>query len=307
VEGDALAGRLSCTKMRFPASVSPSTLFYGATSWLKPACKSIAQRERVKWKESPRMGDEPQLAGSVGLVTGGSRGIGRAVTLALAAAGCRVVFCYRRERKAADAVCAEAAAAGGEAVAHQADVSDRSAVATMVAHVLASYGRIDLLVNNAGIFPRTPVVKISDEEWEQVLRTNLTAAFYCCRAVLPPMIAARSGTIINIASIAGQRGSAYHAHYAAAKGGLIAFTRSLAREVIEYNIRVNAVAPGRIETDLLAAGATADERTRWQADTPIRRLGRADEVAAAVLFLASPASSYIVGETLSVNGGLLMD
>lgn len=248
-----------------------------------------------------------QFAGSVGLVTGGSRGIGRAVTLALAAAGCRVVFCYRRDHEAAQAVSADAAAAGGQAISCQVDVSDRGAVDALVASVLAEHGRIDILVNNAGIFPRTAVVEMSDEEWEQVLRTNLTAAFYCCRAVLPAMIAARSGAIVNIASIAGQRGSAFHAHYAAAKGGLIAFTRSLAREVIEHNIRVNAVAPGRIETDLLGAQATDTERKRWLADTPIRRLGTADEVAAAVLFLASPASSYVVGETLAVNGGLLMD
>lgn len=253
------------------------------------------------------MSGELQLAGSIGLVTGGSRGIGRAVTLALAAAGCRVVFCYRRDHEAAQAVCAGAAAVGGEAIACQADVSDRSAVDSMVANVLAAHGRIDILVNNAGIFPRTPVTEISDAEWEQVLRTNLTAPFYCCRAVLPAMIASRSGAIVNIASIAGQRGSAYHAHYAAAKGGLIAFTRSLAREVIEHNIRVNAVAPGRIETDLLGATASESERNRWQVDTPIRRLGSAAEVAAAVLFLVSPASSYIVGETLAVNGGLLMD
>lgn len=252
---------------------------------------------------------DPQFSGAVGLVTGGSRGIGRAVTLALAAAGCAVTFCYHSDHAAAEAVCAAVAHIGldGRVTARQVDVSNRSAVDTLVANVLAEHGRLDILVNNAGIFPRTPVVEISDEEWEQVLRTNLTGAFYCCRAVLPAMIAARSGAIINIASIAGQRGSAYHAHYAAAKGGLIAFTRSLAREVIGHNIRVNAVAPGRIETDLLGAGATEEERLRWHADTPIRRLGTAAEVAAAVLFLASPASSYIVGETLAVNGGLLMD
>ena len=245
-----------------------------------------------------------ELVGKVALVTGGSRGIGRAVTLALAEAGCRVVFCFRQDQAAAQAVCA---AASGEVSARQADVADRRAVDELVAAVLADYGRIDILVNNAGIFPRTPVVGIGDEEWEAVLRTNLTAAFYTCRAVLPAMIAAQSGVIVNVASIAGQRGSAYHAHYAAAKGGLLAFTRSLAREVIEHNVRVNAVAPGRIATELLTGQADEQERARWQADTPIRRLGTPEEVADAVLFLASAASSYLVGETLSVNGGLLMD
>jgi NAD(P)-dependent dehydrogenase (short-subunit alcohol dehydrogenase family) len=188
-----------------------------------------------------------------------------------------------------------------------ADVSDRTAVDRMVAGVLAGDGRIDILVNNAGAFPRSAVLEMSDEEWDHVLRTNLYGAFYCARAVLPTMIAAQTGVIINIASIAGQRGSAFHAHYAAAKGGLIAFTRSLAREVIQHNIRVNAVAPGRIETDLLLEQASEEERARWLNDTPIRRLGTPDEVAAAVLFLASPESSYIVGETLAINGGLLMD
>jgi 3-oxoacyl-[acyl-carrier protein] reductase len=247
------------------------------------------------------------LAGQVALVTGGSRGIGRAITLALAAQGCRVVFCYRSDRAAAEEVCQAAIAAGGNVTALCTDVSDRAAVDQMVAGVLAGYGRIDLLVNNAGAFLRTPVLEMADEEWDHVLRTNLYAAFYCARAVLPAMIAAQTGVIINIASIAGQRGSAYHAHYAAAKGGLLAFTRSLAREVIQHNIRVNAVAPGRIETALLLEQASEQDRARWLDDTPIRRLGTPDEVAAAVLFLASPESSYVVGETLAINGGLLMD
>jgi 3-oxoacyl-[acyl-carrier protein] reductase len=244
---------------------------------------------------------------SVVLITGGSRGIGRAITLAFAAQGGRVVFCYRSDHTAAQAVCTAAAAFGGYVTARQVDVGDRQAAEAWIAEILAERGRIDVLVNNAGIFPSTPVVAMSDQEWDQVLRINLSAAFYSCRAVLPSMVTARAGSIINIASLAGQRGSAYHAHYAAAKGGLIAFTRSLAREVIQHNIRVNAVAPGRIETDLLTNHANPEERTRWQADTPIRRLGTPEEVAAAVLFLASPASAYIVGETLAVNGGLSMD
>jgi 3-oxoacyl-[acyl-carrier protein] reductase len=255
----------------------------------------------------PNQPSVPILSGKVALVTGGSRGIGRAITLALAGQGCQVFCCYRSDHAAAEQLCQEAAAQGWRVTATQADVSERSAVDALVADLLAQHSRMDILVNNAGLFPRTPVVEMSDDEWERVLRTNLTGAFYCARAVLPSMIQAQSGAIINIASIAGQRGSAYHAHYAAAKGGLIAFTRSLAREVIAHNIRVNAVAPGRIETDLLTAQADGTERARWLADTPIRRLGTAEEVAAAVLFLASPASSYIVGETLSVNGGLLMD
>jgi 3-oxoacyl-[acyl-carrier protein] reductase len=227
--------------------------------------------------------------------------------LALAAAGYTVRFCYQRDAAAADAVMAHAAAQGWSVCGQPVEVTERRAVDAWVAATLSETGRIDLLVNNAGIFPRQAVVAMNDAEWEAVLRVNLFAAFYCARAVLPAMMAARQGAIINIASIAGQRGSAFHAHYAAAKGGLIAFTRSLAREVIEHNIRVNAIAPGRIATDLLLESADDGERTRWGADTPIRRLGTAEEVAAAVLFLAAPASSYIVGETLAVNGGLLMD
>ncbi|MFN8493095.1 MAG: SDR family NAD(P)-dependent oxidoreductase [Caldilineaceae bacterium] len=245
--------------------------------------------------------------GQVALVTGGTRGIGRAITLALAQVGCQVVACYRSDHAAATALCQEANAQGWQVAAQCADVSDRPAVDQLIADVLQHYSRLDILVNNAGLFPRTSVLDMSDEAWDSVLRTNLYSAFYCTRAVLPPMMAAKAGVIINIASIAGQRGSAYHAHYASAKGGLLAFTRSLAREVIQHNIRVNAVSPGRIETEMMLAEANASERARWQSDTPIRRLGAPEEVAAAVVFLASPASAYIVGETLAVNGGLLME
>ena len=247
------------------------------------------------------------FSGQVALITGGSRGIGRAITLAFARLGATAIFCYQRDHAAATAVSQAAADHGWTVEAFCTDVSQRPAVDTLIAAVVTKHGRIDILVNNAGRFPQTPVLAMSDEEWDSVLRTNLYAAFYCARAVLPAMIAAQAGVIINMASIAGQRGSANHAHYAAAKGGLLAFTRSLAREVIQYNIRVNAVAPGRIQTDMLLDHADESELKRWQADTPIRRLGTPEEVAAAVLFLASPASTYLVGETLAVNGGLLME
>jgi NAD(P)-dependent dehydrogenase (short-subunit alcohol dehydrogenase family) len=144
-------------------------------------------------------------------------------------------------------------------------------------------------------------------EWDAVLRANLYSVFYCCQAVIPHMVQQGGGSIVNMASIAGKRGSANHAHYAAAKGGVLAFTRSLAREVIGQGIRINAVCPGRIDTEMLQADAAAGDEARWRADTPIRRLGTPEEVAGAVLFLASPAGSYIVGETLDVDGGMLMD
>jgi 3-oxoacyl-[acyl-carrier protein] reductase len=240
------------------------------------------------------------------LVTGGSRGIGRAVVLAFAAQGAKVAFCYQRDHVAASALCQEAAANGLAVTAHQTDVTDLAAVEQWVAATVQHHGRIDVLVNNAGYFPKTPVAEITPAEWESVLRTNLTSVFYCCRAVLPVMAQQGGGSIINIASVAGKRGSAYHAHYAAAKGGVLAFTRSLAREVIGQGIRVNAVSPGRIATELLLADQAA-EGDRWRADTPLRRLGMPEEVAAAVVFLATPAAGYIVGETLDVDGGLLMD
>ncbi|HHY57906.1 MAG TPA: SDR family oxidoreductase [Chloroflexi bacterium] len=238
------------------------------------------------------------------LVTGGARGIGRAIVLAFARNGAEVIFCYRSDLAAAQSVMQSADAFGGRVTGVQADAADPVAVAALVAQ---AEDRIDVLVNNVGAFPATKVIDMTPTEWDEVVRTNLYSVFYCCRAVLPGMIAAGGGAIINIASIAGQRGSARHAHYAAAKGGVLAFTRSLAREVIEHNIRVNAVSPGRIATELLINAQTAHEFERWMADTPARRLGTPEEVADAVLFLASPASSYIVGETIAVNGGLLME
>ena len=252
----------------------------------------------------PGAGD---FAGKRVLVTGGSRGIGRAVVLAFARAGADVAFCYRRDRVAAEEVMAAAQEFAGQVAGYQADVADPASVAALVAQVEAAHGAVEVLVNNAGAFPATPVIDMSFAEWDEVVRTNLYGVFSCCQAVLPGMIAGGGGAIVNIASIAGQRGSARHAHYAAAKGGVLAFTRSLAREVIEHNIRVNAVSPGRIATDLLLDVQTGAEYARWMADTPARRLGTPEEVADAVLYLASPASSYVVGATLAVNGGLLME
>lgn len=249
---------------------------------------------------------ETSFAGKVVLVTGGSRGIGKAICRAFASRGAAVAFCYRADHTAAAAFSQEADAAGWRMCGYQADVTDRAAVRELVAQVQRDFGRIDVLVNNAGKFPAGPVLTMSEEEWDSVIRANLYATFFTCQAVLPAMIEAGGGAIVNMASVAGQRGSALHAHYAAAKGGVLAFTRALAREVIVHNVRVNAVAPGRIATDLLLEHASPAERARWTADTPAGRLGTAAEVADAVLYLASPASSYIVGETIAVNGGLLM-
>lgn len=227
--------------------------------------------------------------------------------LAFAGLGAHVAFCYRADGAAAERVCREAQALGRPATAVQADVGRSDQAAGLAAAVLAQQGRLDVLVNNAGVFPRRPFAEITDEEWDEVLRTNLSSAFYCARAALPAMIRQGQGAIINVASIAGRRGSAFHAHYAAAKGGLLALTRSLAKEAIPYGVRVNAVAPGRIDTEMMVVGYRSDEATRLLTDVPIGRFGSPEEVAQAVVFLASDASSYLVGETIEVNGGLLMD
>jgi 3-oxoacyl-[acyl-carrier protein] reductase len=247
------------------------------------------------------------FAGRVVLVTGGSRGIGRAIVLAFAAQGAQVGFCYRRDRASAEELCQMARVVGLDVTGYQADVAELSHAEEVVGKVIARFGRVDVLVNNAGYFPKSPVAKMPPDEWDRVVRANLYSVFYCCQAVLPQMVSQGGGAMINMASIAGKRGSANHAHYAAAKGGVLAFTRSLAREVIGEGIRVNAICPGRIDTEMLQADQSVGDAARWQADTPIRRLGTPEEVAAAVLFLASPASSYIVGETLDVDGGLIMD
>ena len=248
-----------------------------------------------------------EFAGKVALVTGGSRGIGRAIVLAFAGLGCKVTFCYRSDRAAAESVCQEAAAYGWQVTAAQADVGFSDQAQRLVDGVLAEHGRIDILVNNAGVFPRRPIVEIDDAEWEEVMRSNLYSAFYCSRAALPTMMRQHGGAIVNIGSISGKRGSRYHAAYAAAKGGLFAFMRSLAKEAIPYNIRVNAVCPGRVATDIFGEQMTPAELERFLREAPIGRLSSPEEVAQAVVFLASDASSYIVGETLDVDGGLSMD
>lgn len=252
----------------------------------------------------PRYGAEFQ--GKVALVTGGSRGIGRAVVLAFASEGCRVAFCYRDNAAAAQEVIETVQAQGGSAVAVKADVAEAAEVKRLVAGVVESFGRLDILVNNAGVFPQQAVLEISDQDWDGVLRSNLYSTFYCSREALPVMMRLRQGAIINLVSVAGKRGSAFHAHYAAAKGGVLALTRSLAKEVIPYNIRVNAVCPGRVVTDMLQ-GEWDSALERWKKEAPIGRLADAAEIAEVILFLASQRASYIVGETVDVDGGWWMD
>jgi 3-oxoacyl-[acyl-carrier protein] reductase len=239
------------------------------------------------------------------LVTGGSRGIGRAICEAFGQIGARVAVGYTSRREAADEVVGAVVAAGGEAYAAGGDVADRAAADALVAGVLERWGRLDVLVNNAGITRDTLLLRMKDEDWSQVLDVDLTGAFYCCRAAARPMLKQRSGRIVNIASVAGIGGNIGQVNYSAAKAGLIGLTRAVARELASRNITCNAVAPGWVETDMTAG---MDERmiAGVRERVPLGRLGHPADVAGAVVFLASPAAAYITGQVLAVDGGLGM-
>jgi len=241
----------------------------------------------------------------VALVTGGSRGIGRATCLALAARGAAVAILYRTSAGEARELAEQINADGGGALAVEANLLDPCSIERSVDEVVGRFGRIDILVNNAGAMTDVPVADMSDQQWEETLSLNLTSAFRYARRCLPFMKAGRWGRIISVSSQAAYRGSANHAHYAAAKAGLLGFTFSLAREVARFGITVNVVAPGRITTDLLLARIAGREE-EWLDQTPMRRFGRPEEVAAAIAFLASEEAGYITGAVVHVNGGLIM-
>lgn len=243
------------------------------------------------------------MEGRVALVTGASRGIGRAVALALAARGAVVVAAAREDH--ARPVVDEIRARGGRSEAASVDVTDPAAVEAAIASTLSWSGRLDILVNNAGIARDQLVVRMKRADWDAVVATNLTAAFTCTQAVLKPMLKQRGGRIVNIASVVGQAGNAGQANYAAAKAGLIGFTKSLALEVASRGITVNAVAPGLIDTDMTRALSAATQQ-EWASRIPLGRLGTAEDVAGAVAFLASDEAAYITGHVLTVNGGMYM-
>ncbi|HEY5517680.1 MAG TPA: 3-oxoacyl-[acyl-carrier-protein] reductase [Coriobacteriia bacterium] len=244
-----------------------------------------------------------RLEGKTALVTGASRGIGAAIALRLASEGATVVVNYSGSRGAALGVVDAIVAAGGHASALQANVSDPAACTALVETVVSEHGSIDVLVNNAGITRDGLLVRMSDEDWAQVISTNLTGVFSVTRAAARHMMKARSGSIINIASVVGISGNAGQANYAAAKAGVIGLTKSVARELAPRKVRCNAVAPGFIETDMTAA-LTDAQREGAAGAIAMGRFGTGSDVAAAVAFLASDDAAYITGQTLAVDGGM---
>lgn len=246
-----------------------------------------------------------QLTGKTAIVTGGSRGIGRAAALTLAEAGADVAVIYAGNTAAAEETVRLIEEKGREGLAIQCDVADEAAVTAMVKDVKKELGRIDILVNNAGITRDGLLMIMKEDDWQAVLDTNLTGAFHCTKAVTRLMMKQRSGSIINITSVVGETGNAGQANYAAAKAGLIGFTKSVAKELASRNIRCNAIAPGCIETDMTAVLGedTVDAMIKT---IPMGRVAQPEEVAKAVLFLASDDASYITGQTLNVDGGMVM-
>lgn len=245
-----------------------------------------------------------RLAGKVALVTGASRSIGRAIALGFAREGAKVVVNYRRGAAEADAVVAEIAAAGGEAIPVQADVRRRDEVVRMVATAVDRFGRLDVLVNNAGILKRTPFLEITEEEWDDVLATNLKAYFFCAQAVAPTMIAQGSGSIVNISSANQEVASLNLAHYVASKGGVRMLTRQLALELAPHGVRVNAIAPGMVETDLNRADLADEEFRNYRLSMiPLRRIGVPEDIAGAAIFLASDESRLATGSTVLLDAG----
>ena len=245
------------------------------------------------------------LEGKVALVTGATRGIGRAIALALGGAGA-IVAGTATSAAGAESISKSLSDAGIEGAGFVMNVTDAAQVDAVLADVAARYSDIAILVNNAGITRDNLLLRMKHDEWDDILNTNLKSIFMLSKAVLRSMMKARSGRIINIGSVVGTTGNAGQANYAAAKAGVIGFSKSLAREIGSRNITVNCIAPGFIDTDMTRA-LSDDQRKALIAQIPLARLGNADDVAAAVLFLASPAANYITGATLHVNGGMHMD
>lgn len=243
------------------------------------------------------------FAEQVVLVTGGSRGIGRAASELFAEAGATVAITYKSRKPEADHFVEEVSRRGGKALAIQSDFADSSSPAVAVEAVVKQFGRLDVLVNNAGLTRDTLVMRMSEADWDVVLQTNLKAAFLACKAALRPMLRQKYGRIVNVSSLAGVAGNAGQANYSASKAGLIGLTKALAKEVGSRNITVNAVAPGFITTEL-TSGLPADLLERARQAAAIQRIGTPADVAPAIVFLASREAGYITGQVLGIDGGL---
>ena len=246
------------------------------------------------------------LKGKVTLITGASRGIGKATALLFARAGSDLILNYFRNKKTAQKVALMAEQKGVKAEFFKADVSSKSQCEKMVDFTLKTFGRIDILVNNAGIWRYAPIDRMTPAQLKETLNVNLESIFYLTTKVVPIMKKQGGGNIINISSTAGQRGEAYHSHYAATKGAIISLTKSLSTELASYNIRVNCVAPGWVDTDMSHSSLIGKNR-KWILDQiPLGRAAEAEEIAGAILFLASDLSTFITGEIINVNGGAVL-
>ncbi len=245
------------------------------------------------------------LEGKIAIITGASRGIGKGIAEKFISQGATVVFTYASSDDKARALEAELAAMGGTAKGYKSDAADFNAAQALIDQVVADFGTVDILVNNAGITRDTLLMRMSEEQWDEVMRVNLKSVFNLTKAVIKPMLKAKAGSIINMSSVVGVKGNAGQANYAASKAGIIGFTKSVAAELGSRNIRCNAIAPGFIETEMTGA---LDEKTvqEWRNAIPLKRGGSTEDVANATLFLASDMSAYITGQTLHVCGGMLM-
>jgi 3-oxoacyl-[acyl-carrier protein] reductase len=248
------------------------------------------------------------LEGQIAVITGASRGIGAATARLFARAGARaIVVNYHSNRDAAEAVCADCREAGAEAIAVRADVASVAAVRRMIGKTVERYGRLDVLVANAGIWKGAPIQDMTEKEWDETIDVNLKSVYAACSAAAQQMIAQGGGRIVTVSSTAGQRGEAFHSHYAASKGGIISFTKALASELGPQGVTVNSVAPGWVDTDMSAEPLKdRRERKKIEEGIPLRRVPTAEDIAGPILFLASDLARHITGEILNVNGGSVL-
>jgi len=249
------------------------------------------------------------LNGKVALVTGSSSGIGRAAAEALAANGARVAINFHHNEAGAEAARAKIVADGGKAIIVQADVTNSSQVQSLVEQTVSEFGPIDILVNNAGsLIERLKILELTEERWDEVIDLNLKSAFLCAKAVAASMMERKTGAIINVSSIAGRNGGALGSiHYSAAKGGVITFTKGLAKELAPFNVRVNAISPGVIDTPYHEQFSSPEMMKTYAGMIPLGRVGTPAEVGSVICFLASDAAGYLAGETIEINGGMFMD